>query len=92
MGLGEMIVQCPHCGESIAVHGLGRRALNLPVINVCDALKLHHNVLAAAKELGCSRGYIYKIVKTNGLVLENLIAGRQEGGGIPTEYISTDTK
>lgn len=62
-----MIVQCPHCGKTMAVNGIGRKPLNIAVNNVYDALRLHRSVIAAANELGCSRGYIYKVLKDNGL-------------------------
>jgi hypothetical protein len=51
-----MIVECPHCGKPVVVNGFGRPRLNIPVNKVCDALRLHHSVTAAARELGCSRG------------------------------------
>jgi hypothetical protein len=59
-----MLVKCPHCGGKVVVNGFGRRPLNIPVIKVYDALQRHRSVTAAAEELGCSRGYIYKILKT----------------------------
>lgn len=74
-----MIIRCPYCGESVQVHGLGRRPLNLPVINVYDALRLHRNVLAAANSLGCSRAYIYKVLKADGLKLKDVIARGKHG-------------
>ncbi len=43
-----MIVQCPNCGKSVVVNVLGRRPLNIAVTKVCDALRLHRDVLAAA--------------------------------------------
>ena len=58
-----MIIECPYCGKPVAVNGFGRPRLNIPVNKVCDALQLHHSVTAAARELGCSRGYIYKVLK-----------------------------
>ena len=61
-----MIVACPHCGKSVVVNGFGRPRLNIPVKKVYDALQLHHSVTAAAIELGCSRGYIYKVLKHRG--------------------------
>ncbi len=70
-----MLVQCPHCGGSIAVNGLGRKPLVIPVTKVYDALRLHHDVLAAANELGCSRAYIYKVLKANGLTVAGVIKG-----------------
>ncbi len=38
----------------------------MPVTNVYDALQHNRSVLAAANELGCSRAYIYKVLKANG--------------------------
>ena len=70
-----MIVQCPNCGETVVVGGLGRKAFNMPVTKVCDALKLYRSVLAAANSLGCSRAYIYKVLKAGGLKLKDVIEG-----------------
>jgi len=58
------------------VNGLGRKAFNMPVINVYDALRLHRSVLAAANELGCSRAYIYKVLKAEGVILADVIKGK----------------
>ena len=66
-------VQCPNCGETIAVNGLGRKPFNMPVIKVYDALRLHRSVQAAANSLECSRGYIYKVLKANGLTAADVI-------------------
>jgi len=68
-----MKVQCPHCGESVAVNGLGRKPFNMPVTKVCDSLKAQRSILVAANELGCSRAYIYKVLKANGLKLKDVI-------------------
>jgi len=68
-----MIVPCPHCGGTVAVHGLGRKPLNITVKNVCDALEKHHNVAAAAEELDCSRAHIYGVLKKNGLSLKDFV-------------------
>jgi hypothetical protein len=68
-----MLIQCPHCGKSVVVNGFGRRPLNIPVTKVYDALQLHRIVSTAAKELGCSRGYIYKILKDSRLKAEDVI-------------------
>ena len=70
-----MLVQCPHCGGTVAVNGFGRRPLNIVVTKVCDALRLHRSVLAAANELGCSRAYIYKVLKADGLTPADVIKG-----------------
>jgi hypothetical protein len=55
------------------VNGLGRKAFNMPVTNVYDALRLRRSVLAAANELGCSRAYIYKVLKADGLTPADVI-------------------
>ena len=69
-----MIVQCPNCGETISVNGLGRKQLNIPLKNVCESLRTHRSVADAAQELSCSEGYIFKILKDNGLKLKDIIA------------------
>jgi hypothetical protein len=68
-----MIVQCPNCGKSVVVNGLGRRPLNIPLKNICEALQAHRSVVAAAKELSCSEGYIFNVLKANGLKLKDVI-------------------
>lgn len=70
-----MLVQCPHCGQPVVVNGLGRKAFNMPVTNVYDALRLRRSVLAAANELGCSRAYIYKVLKANSMTPADVIKG-----------------
>jgi len=71
-----MLINCPRCGETIVVSSSGRKPLNIPVIFICDALQLHRSVTAAARELGCSRGYIYKVLKTNGLKVGDIAKGK----------------
>jgi len=71
-----MKIVCPKCGEDIEVSGLGRRPLNIPLKIVCESLRAHRNVLAAAKELGCSEGYIFGVLKTNGLKVKDVIGGK----------------
>ena len=68
-----MNVNCPHCGNSVAIKGIGRRPLNIAVNNVYDALRLHRSVPTAANELGCSRAYIYKVLKADGLTSADVI-------------------
>ncbi len=70
-----MLVQCPHCGQSVVVNGFGRRPLNIVVTKVYDALRLHRSVLVAANSLGCSRAYIYKVLKADGLTPADVIKG-----------------
>lgn len=69
-----MLAQCPHCGGMVAINGLGRKRLNIPLKNVCESLKVYRNVVAAANELNCSQGYIFKVLKDNGLKLKDVIA------------------
>ena len=70
-----MIVQCPNCGESVVVNGLGRKPLNIPLKNVCEALQAQHNIVAAARELGCSPAYIFGVLKANRLKLKDVVKG-----------------
>ena len=67
----------PKCGEKVVVNGLGRKPLNIPLKNVCECLRKHPSVAAAAQELGCSQAYIFRILKDNGLTLKE-VYGRQE--------------
>ena len=68
-------MKCPNCGQEFVTGAFGRRSLNLPVTKVRDALQRHNSVLLAAEELGCSRGYIYKVLKTAGLTPAGVING-----------------
>jgi len=70
-----MIVQCPSCGQTVTVHGLGRKRLNIPLKNVCECLKEHRSVGVAANELGCSQAYIFGVLKANGLKLKDVVKG-----------------
>jgi len=69
-----MIVKCPNCGKAVVVNGLGRKRLNISLKNVCESLQAHRNVVAAAQDLNCSQGYIFKVLKDNGLKLKDVIA------------------
>jgi hypothetical protein len=71
-----MIIKCPHCGKSVVVNGLGRKPLNIPLKNVCEALQTYRSVVAAAQELNCSQGYIFKVLKDNGLKLKDVLDGQ----------------
>ena len=68
-----MIVRCPYCGESVVVNGLGRKPLNIPLKNVCEVLHTHQNIVAAARELGCSPAYIFGVLKANRLKLKDMV-------------------
>jgi hypothetical protein len=69
------VIVCPHCGKVAATIGIGRAATNIGVTDICDALRLHRNIPAAAESLGCSRGLIYKILKANGMTPAEVIKG-----------------
>lgn len=69
-----MITQCPKCGEKIVVKGLGRKPLNIPLKNVYDAIQADGSVAGAAREIDCSRGYIYKVLKDNGVGLSDVFS------------------
>ena len=68
-----MKIRCPSCGRDVVVEGLGRKPLDITVKNVCDALQKHHNIMAVAEELGCSRAYIYRVLKKNNLSLRDFM-------------------
>lgn len=70
-----MIIQCPNCSEKVAVKGLGRKPLHIPLKNVYEAIRTRCSVAAAANELNCSQGYVFKILKDNGLNLKDVFKG-----------------
>ena len=60
-------VTCPNCQYSFAVKSpSGRKPLNIPFINICEALQHYRDVKLAADSLGCSVGYIYKVLGQQG--------------------------
>lgn len=67
------IITCPYCEGKIELCGFGRKPLDITVKNVYDALEKHGNVAAAAEELGCSRAYIYRILKQNGRSVKDFV-------------------
>ena len=69
-----MQIQCPHCGGMVAVNGLGRKRLNIPLKNVCESLQIHGSVLEAANDLNCSKGYIFGVLKANGLKFKDVVS------------------
>ncbi len=77
-----MKLQCRHCGKSVVVNGIGRKPLNIAVNNVYDALRLHCSVPVAANELGCSRAYIYRVLKDNGMKLKDVFKGQVDPKGV----------
>jgi hypothetical protein len=67
-----MNIECPKCGNLVQVNGNGRPRLNIGVKKICDTLRSYPTVLAAAKHLGCSRGYIYKVLKIEHLTIREV--------------------
>ena len=63
-------------GKTIPSHRIGRKALNIPFMTICESLKTHNSVAAAADKLGCSQGYIFNILRVNGLKLKDVFDGR----------------
>ena len=75
-----MIVKCPNCGAKIRVKGTGgRKRLNIPLRNVSEALQLHRSAELAARELGCSVGYLYQELKKKGLKPRDIINNTRAG-------------
>jgi len=58
---------------------LGRKPLNIPLKNVCEALQAYRSVVAVAQELNCSQGYIFKVLKANGLKLKCVFKWQVKG-------------
>jgi hypothetical protein len=71
-----MKVTCPYCGNTVTIRGLGRKPLDVPVENILDSLRKRGSVAVVAQELGCSRGYIYGVLKANGLKLKDVVKGQ----------------
>ena len=69
-----MKVLCQHCGQLTNTNVTGRKPLNYSVKNVCDALLSCCSVSLAAQKLGCSRGYIYQVLKQRGTTPKEVLA------------------
>ena len=66
----------------------GRPKLNLELSDILEAIRRHGQVLAAAREIGCSDAYVHVRLKDAGLTLakvldirnaEALLNGKTEG-------------
>ena len=68
---------CPGCGATLPIKRSGRKRLGIPVKIICDKLQLYRDVDAAAKELGCSRAYIYKVLKERGTTPKDVMEGKR---------------
>lgn len=51
----------------------GRPPLNLNVAQILRAVRYHRQVMAAARELGCSDAYIHVRLKRAGLTLQHVL-------------------
>ena len=74
-------ITCPNCGSKVPIakmNKLGRKALNISVKNICDTLRDCRDIALAAEKLGCSRGYIYKVLKSAGLSPRQVIEAKQK--------------
>lgn len=71
-----MIIQCPYCGKRVVVNGLGRKRLNIPLKNICEALQSERSVASVAKKLHCSQGYIFNALKSQGLKPRDIFEGK----------------
>ncbi len=67
-----MIINCPHCGQTVTVHGLGRKRLNIPLKKVLESLSAHRSVVVAAQELNCREAYIFGVLKANKMKLKDI--------------------
>ncbi len=81
-----MLVKCQNCGQMTKVNGLGRKPLNIPLKNICEALQAYRSVVDAAQELGCSQAYIFGVLKINGLRPKDVFEGLPKSGhNLPAE-------
>ena len=86
-----MKIHCNNCDQTVEVNGIGRKPLNIPLKIVCESLQIHRDVEAAASELGCSQGYIFKALKANRLKLGDVIKKQNGKGGVSHDKIGTRT-
>ncbi len=70
-------ITCPYCHKIAATLRIGRQQTSITVTDVYDALQACGNVSDAAKNLGCSRALIYKILKANGMTARRALAGTE---------------
>ena len=67
-----MKITCPKCGELVEVTGLGRKRLNIAVKNIYDAIKGTSSVNSAAQRLGCSKSYIFAVLKAQNVKIQDV--------------------
>ena len=54
----------------------GRPRLNIPLVDILEAVRAHGNQYQAAADLGCSEGYVRKVIRLAGLDLDQVFAAR----------------
>jgi transposase-like protein len=65
---------CPHCGKKVETNLItGRPKLNIPDKKVYDTLRNVNEISKTAKTLGCSKAYIYRLLKRDGKTLKEVI-------------------
>jgi len=67
-------MKCPNCGAILNTGG--RKKLNIPFKLLSETLRSYRSTEEAAKELGCSVGYIYQELKEKGLKPQDVIKGK----------------
>lgn len=75
-------ITCPKCGTEIPVTTtttgrLGRKRLDIPFKNICEALQLYQDRDQAAEKLGCSVAYIYNACKGQGTNPKEVMEGKR---------------
>ena len=60
-------------GKTAYAHKLGRKSLPLSVKNILDTLQATRSIGKTAKELNCSRGHIYGVLKAQGLTAKEVL-------------------
>jgi len=77
-------ITCPKCGTSIpiAMSRLGRKRLDIPFKNVCEALCVYQDIARAAEKLGCSVGFIYNACKDHGTKPKDVMEARSNRTGL----------
>ena len=66
-----MKINCPHCGKSVVVNGLGRKKGNYNVQNVLDTYHLYGSIRPVARKLDIPPGTVWHILKDNGALKGN---------------------
>lgn len=63
----------------------GRPRLNLGLAQILEAIRRHHQAMAAARQLGCSDAYVHGRLKQAGLTLQQVLEA-QDMQSLLAEY------